>query len=129
MILAYNSDISSFINKMNLSQRERFVSLLNEFKKEGMIETSELYRNTCTIDDIIDKVISINEYEYKNKLSEEAVKKGETTIPLERWGVHITHCCVKHGCKYGDIDCPVATKLVLQKYPCEDCINKIPIYD
>lgn len=23
-------------------------------------------------------------------------------------GVHETHCCRKHGCKYGDLDCPVA---------------------
>ena len=24
-------------------------------------------------------------------------------------GVHQTHCCVVHGCKYGDEDCPVVT--------------------
>jgi len=34
--------------------------------------------------------------------------------------VHDGHCCTKHGCKYGDEDCPV----VLGKEPgifCEDC--------
>lgn len=25
----------------------------------------------------------------------------------ENWGVHISHCCILHGCKYGDRDCPV----------------------
>lgn len=35
-------------------------------------------------------------------------------------GVHNSHCCVDHGCKYGDDDCPV----VLGKVPgiyCEQC--------
>ena len=26
----------------------------------------------------------------------------------EKIGVHLRHCCKKHGCKYGDDDCPVA---------------------
>jgi hypothetical protein len=36
-------------------------------------------------------------------------------------GVHRTHCCVIHGCKYGDEDCPVVNKKVLQEYLCEYC--------
>jgi len=37
-------------------------------------------------------------------------------------GVHRTHCCVKHGCKYSADDyCPVVNKEVEQKYLCEDC--------
>lgn len=35
--------------------------------------------------------------------------------------VHRTHCCVFHGCKYGDEDCPVETRLVKQAYTCEQC--------
>lgn len=35
--------------------------------------------------------------------------------------VHRTHCCVFHGCKYGDKDCPVETRLVKQAYCCERC--------
>lgn len=41
------------------------------------------------------------------------------------WGVHITHCCVLHGCKYGDEDCPVVTQEAVQKYECEDCSGSI----
>lgn len=41
------------------------------------------------------------------------------------WGVHITHCCVLHGCKYGDEDCPVVTQETVQKYECEDCSNSM----
>ena len=43
------------------------------------------------------------------------------SIDPSRYGVHVTHCCVSHGCKYGDVDCPVTTGKLKQKYPCEDC--------
>lgn len=39
----------------------------------------------------------------------------------EKWPVHITHCCVHHGCKYGNEDCPVVLKKVSQQYACETC--------
>jgi hypothetical protein len=37
------------------------------------------------------------------------------------YGVHIEHCCKKHGCKYGNKDCPVINGIAEQKYPCESC--------
>jgi hypothetical protein len=37
-------------------------------------------------------------------------------------GVHVTHCCVLHGCKYGQLEkCPVCTGEHKQQYLCEDC--------
>lgn len=36
-------------------------------------------------------------------------------------GVHATHCCKEHGCKYGDEDCPVYLGIIKQEYPCEYC--------
>ena len=35
--------------------------------------------------------------------------------------VHTEHCCVIHGCKYGDEDCTVTTGELKQSYPCEFC--------
>ncbi len=35
--------------------------------------------------------------------------------------VHTEHCCVKHGCKYGDKDCSVEKGWKLQSHPCESC--------
>jgi hypothetical protein len=35
--------------------------------------------------------------------------------------VHTGHCCVLHGCKYGDDDCPVETGAKEQSYSCEQC--------
>ena len=37
-------------------------------------------------------------------------------------GVHDSHCCKKHGCKYGDDDCPVQFGN-LPGVHCEDCDN------
>jgi len=34
---------------------------------------------------------------------------------------HDTHCCIDHGCKYGDHDCPVANGIRKQCYLCEMC--------
>lgn len=42
-------------------------------------------------------------------------------IPKERYGVHQSHCCVYHGCKYGDEDCPVAIGEIVQDHGCEYC--------
>lgn len=37
--------------------------------------------------------------------------------------VHAGHCCVSHGCKYGEEDCPVEHGKVKQYHPCEECEN------
>lgn len=68
----------------------------------------------------------------KEELKSEIRKENGTTIPKERWGVHETHCCKKHGCKYGKHeDCPVVLDLVKQAYSCqtgfdmeEDCFEE-----
>ena len=38
-------------------------------------------------------------------------------------GVHITHCCLMHGCKYNDDSCPVEDGDYAQDYPCEFCVD------
>jgi len=36
--------------------------------------------------------------------------------------VHTEHCCILHGCKYGnDVFCTVVTKQAPQSYCCESC--------
>lgn len=36
-------------------------------------------------------------------------------------GVHKRHCCILHGCKYGEDDCPVVNEEVRQDHVCESC--------
>lgn len=43
--------------------------------------------------------------------------------------VHTEHCCIYHGCKYADDDCPVANKTEQQSYPCESCCDYEPMPD
>lgn len=47
---------------------------------------------------------------------------------VDHAGVHVTHCCLDHGCKYGDdASCPVANGTMVQRYPCEECNYGIPV--
>jgi len=41
---------------------------------------------------------------------------------------HVNHCCIHHGCKYGDDNCPVVLGRDKQSYPCEECDIKHSSY-
>ncbi len=43
---------------------------------------------------------------------------------VEGVGVHVEHCCAKHGCKYGEKRCPVVIGEVKAAGPCEECENE-----
>ena len=36
-------------------------------------------------------------------------------------GVHTSHCCARHGCKYSNDECPVVLGTHQQEYLCEWC--------
>lgn len=38
---------------------------------------------------------------------------------------HTEHCCSKHGCKYGQADCTVATGQKEQSHPCDYCAEEV----
>lgn len=38
-------------------------------------------------------------------------------------GVHKSHCCILHGCKYNECDCPVNAGEITQSYICEECFD------
>ena len=64
----------------------------------------------------MDKFVEVR----KQMLIDEAMVDKE----LGRWGVHETHCCPKHGCKYGDDSCPVMLGLTNKHNEnCEGCEN------
>jgi hypothetical protein len=45
------------------------------------------------------------------------------TVHLES-SLHIAHCCVHHGCKYHDEQCPVYFGHLSQEGPCSECALK-----
>jgi len=47
------------------------------------------------------------------------------TIPGSEKDVHTEHCCVRHGCKYGeDFFCTVVQKKKPQSFICEHCAHE-----
>ena len=78
-----------------------------------MISTEKYHEAIATI-----KQYQVEQLEL---LKEEKAKAAVCDIPKERWGVHSSHCCFEHGCKYGDADCPVENGLIDQEFPCDYC--------
>ncbi len=69
------------------------------------------------------------ETEQLNLLRANISKLTTTNIPKEEWGVHRTHCCFEHGCKYCYDDCPISIGLIKQDFPCETCDEEHYEYD
>jgi hypothetical protein len=45
----------------------------------------------------------------------------ELSEEMKDQGVHQSHCCEDHGCKYGESSCPVVMKVCKQSNKCIDC--------
>jgi hypothetical protein len=41
--------------------------------------------------------------------------------PVGNPGTHRSHCCMRHGCKYSSLECPVVLGQLEQDHPCEAC--------
>ena len=39
-------------------------------------------------------------------------------------GDHAYNCCIVHGCKYGDNNCPVTIGIIRQKHICATCSSE-----
>ena len=64
----------------------------------------------------------------KIMITREEIKKlpkGDQLTPgTSLWyGVHMSNCCARHGCRYHDADCPVEKHLAPQDVVCEDCFE------
>ncbi len=90
-----------------------------ELKKTGEI----VQRKAWTVDEEIPRFDQDTNY-----LNQFAGFKDETVYTPRYIGVHVTHCCVDHGCKYAEEDCPVVSGQYKQKYRspwwCEDCSDE-----
>lgn len=65
-------------------------------------------------------LIEANDLE-KNAPRTFAMKDIHSWESLGAVGEHTSHCCVDHGCKYGDDECPVENGTDVQEYPCWLC--------
>ena len=104
------------------------LELLIESKKNTLSEFEKKQEEIQLSINCVDEEIETLEEELKDEIR----KRDGSTISKERWGVHETHCCKKHGCKYGKHkDCPVELGLIKQAYSCqtgfdmeEDCFEE-----
>jgi hypothetical protein len=44
-------------------------------------------------------------------------------MAVKNIGTHVTHCCLRHGCKYSEAECPVETKTHEQEFACPYCTS------
>lgn len=111
-----NSQLNVYIKNI---RKIRFYNLYEILIKEiEEFKTNDI----VTEQQFIDAQFLIKKY-LKQKLREEKIlgRSNTTTIPESEWGVHTSHCCFEHGCKYGDPECPVELGIVDQEYECEQC--------
>lgn len=93
--------------------KEMFYDKFKKDTKYGKVSMEDYRKAVETIEQYKIEQLEFDRIDHK--------KPTNTSIPEERWGVHRTHCCFKHGCKYGDDDCPVEIGLIAQDYLCESC--------
>jgi hypothetical protein len=55
------------------------------------------------------------------KTQRQACLKHQIALDKGPRCVHTEHCCVIHGCKYGNEECPVVLGISTQSYMCEEC--------
>ena len=130
----FEYDLKDAVRKLRLSSdnvKAQAFDILN--KGYRSMETDEV--KSEYINDILSKsdltffkmedIINLLIFAENIKLDKELYDKIEDEIyeevPKEKWGVHETHCCSTHGCKYGNPKCPVLNGSIKQKYPCEFC--------
>ena len=89
----YTDFLCKHFDKYILSEKEKDF-LINEFLKSEIITLNKLHNITLDI----------------NRLD-----------PSYKEDAHSSHCCVIHGCKYGDKNCPVVIGKIKQEYMCEFC--------
>jgi len=67
--------------------------------------------------------IYTTEYLEQLKSSIEVVLRERDCLKTsDETNLHAMHCCVKHGCKYNDENCPVVLGTTRMKSECSDCL-------
>lgn len=94
----------------------------NEFK-----ELADKYFSNVSSEELKER---FDRYLMDRQFNERAVKLQAKMVRYDQSkhgsaiGVHASHCCFLHGCKYGDDDCPIESGYIKQEYPCEWCSNE-----
>jgi hypothetical protein len=90
-------------------------------EKMDAIEAHQAANSYEAINAQHEKSLSLLDEYFNNTPREEVLALIDKHMPLEDYGVHRTHCCKKHGCKYSNDNCPVASGEIVQSHACEFC--------
>lgn len=109
--------------RLTLAQRVSMLAGdLASFERVVMKLSGKLTEANGTIADtqaLVKKVLE--EWGSENAVGRDVKRIQQSLIPRGPLDVHTEHCCVAHGCKYGDAACPVETGKKRQSFPCELC--------
>lgn len=100
------------INKENIERYLKFYVKIEKLKKEFNKKTDLILNNVFPLFMNLDLK--------SNPTLEDFTKLIDDSL-VRNYGTHGTHCCAEHGCKYGNIDCPVVSCVMTQNYKCEEC--------
>lgn len=103
----------------NIIERE-IIDLLSIFLDRDSL-TIEEFEGITKIQTLCRKIQ--DKYEFDVAYQKKSNENRTTDIPEDRWGVHKSHCCVLHWCKYWKQWCPVELAIIKQDYKCEVCNN------
>lgn len=104
-----------------------------QWSNEGVLDAAAVGRvvRTC-VQQLVKKgydraeILFMIQAEVADELLKTTDAKREALFVLpekspEQKDVHTEHCCIAHGCKYCDDDCPVWLGYKQQSYLCESC--------
>jgi len=86
----------------------------------GLMEYHMMVRNKFVKDDVLEAICGFKGQGAYVGVEEKVTCPACLKILSDRC-VHTEHCCVLHGCKYSDEDCPVVLRTKRQSYLCEQC--------
>jgi hypothetical protein len=108
----------------------KLIGMVVKEKNKGWIlkigNTLGSYGHCDTFEECIRVGVHKRGYEFVSASSEHpdvmaVVLLGDPAEEDDHVGVHRTHCCLLHGCKYSDPSCPVENGEVCQDHICETC--------
>ena len=105
----------------------RYCSVCGAPEVDGVVTHQGLCRDVSVLKQQVKQLQSIINFmsNFPPGYGHNWIDESEGVMENKR-DVHTEHCCVTHGCKYSQADCPVVSGMKKQTHPCEDCVDDTP---
>lgn len=89
-------------------------------KGDGTVRTSWMDEDVDSLEEALQYLVN----RLFENLGEKPTEEEREVFREREIGTHVSHCCARHGCKYGDGKyCAVEAKHHKQDHPCEQCVD------